>query len=171
LINTKDLKSKLEELGVEFVDKHDFSRLIEVNDLLEHGDGEFVPTLSSVKPIKEHVTEYLRDEEAIFIKNENGKMISIAFFLLKGKDLHIDGIVTLKNYRNNKYAQLLYKSLELIAEDMQAKRLTLTTWSENYAQLHILNKMGYECELREERLPGINTVFLSKKISCEDIQF
>lgn len=158
-------KTRLKELGVEIVDKLDFLQLQKTYFILEQCDQEFIPTLTSVKPIHEHMTEFLRDEEAIFISNDDGDIVSAAFYYFTEDNiLHIDGMVTLKEYRNKKYAQRLYAALEIIALESESRELTLTTWSTNFTQLHVLNKIGYTTKLGEERSPGIVTVYLKKVI-------
>jgi len=167
-INVMDMQNVKEILrhakNINYLEKFDFMRINELYELMILVDEEFHPSLSYYKPIHEHMSEYLKEQEAIYL-TEKGKMVSVVvFYLSDNKDLHVDGIITHPDYRNKGLSQQLYASIEILAAKSCCRRISLTTWSENKSQLHILSKRGFKHEIRGERSKGIHTIFLWKDI-------
>lgn len=150
---------------IETLNKHNFKRLMELNELLEMTDHEFCPPLSKKKPIHEHMTEYLEGQESKIIISDDDKMISAILYYYTSDHLHVDGLVTHPEWRNLGLGQLLYEKVELMAKEQGYKGVSLVTWSTNVAQLHILNKRGYQKRVQEgERCSGVSTVYLWKDV-------
>lgn len=166
-IRTKllEIEKVVEKLNdTQYLLKNDETMLGNLEQLMELSNDEFVPSLTSYKPISEHMAEYLELQEAIYISHDNEKMAAVAVFYLIDNSLHIDGIITHPSERNKGHAQKLYKVIDEIAKVNKVDKITLTTWSTNKPQLHILKKIGYSQVVCEERMKGVHTVKLHKAV-------
>jgi ribosomal protein S18 acetylase RimI-like enzyme len=85
-----------------------------------------------------------------------------------GSSNYATTICVRNDLRGKGMAQKLYKYLEeSIPIHLKLQYLTIRTWSTNYDQIHIFNKLGFSkvSELRDHRGAGIHTVYYAKKVN------
>lgn len=145
------IESKLENS----INKQEYD---DVRYMCIEADYDFIPPLTSVMSIEKHMDEF--EEDKVILAKVLGRTVGFLEYQEHEDCLYIHGIIVLKEYRGEGIAEKLYKEIDKFGEDIKIK-----TWSTNHAQLHLLNKLGYEKmntpqEIRQE---GIETVWFYKQ--------
>ena len=162
-----------------------------VRKILFDADKEFYPPLSARNSTTQTVLSgdgNLSDTPVVpeeYFKTMSGQSIvlaiqdeTIAGFLSykPGYELEIDGkkiicsyvstIVVSPEFRGQGVTGKMYLKLFECSAD---KYVATRTWSKNTAHIHILDRLGFDLimTLKDDRGPGIDTVYYGKEISNE----
>ncbi|MGN0328343.1 MAG: GNAT family N-acetyltransferase [Lachnospira sp.] len=160
----------------------------EVYMILKECNEDFVPFLtkrsstfqqnwSCTEETEQGIDAYIEEIEKqnnVLLKR-NGKVIAFLSFRtpytcreLKqyNKICYLTTICILKEYRGQKIAPQIYGQAERYIKDNYPDHImALRTWSTNAAQLHMMEKLGFDCvaRLNNDRGEGIDTVYFVKK--------
>ena len=157
----------------------------EIYTLLENGDREFVPPLSSrssttqstMTPIESGngIRDYFNEmiKQPLLIAMEDGELMGFVSY----REDHVTDVIDVSTLPN------IYVSTLMVAESARGKGLTkrmytvlfdelypersvfTRTWSTNYAHIRILSAFGFDelLRLKDHRGAGIDTVYYVKK--------
>lgn len=164
-----------------------------IMEILEQCDREFVPPLSGRKSSvqknlsggKENAgsggcpTDYFHEimKQDFILCTEGGSVLGFMTFRRNyicseledfGTSLYITTACVRPGNRNAGLLGRMYDCMEKEAASvLQYKIIATRTWSSNGAHLHVLQKRGYHIvkTLKDDRGPGIDTVYLGKTLS------
>lgn len=164
-------------------------------EILCECDGEFFPPLSAresssqknllvngqgktgAKP-ETYYREMIQQNFILAYETSDGETEVVGFMTFKkqyicealakfGESLYITTVCVRKEYRNRGVMKALYRHMETeIPKICKSSGISTRTWSLNKAQLHELEKRGYEriAVLKDDRGPGVDTVYFGKKL-------
>src|SRR5690606_9214491 len=93
--------------------------------------------------------------------------ITLPFIPEMGESNYLSTTCIKHKYRGTGLGTRLYEYVETqLPDDMKLPYITRRTWSTNYNQLHIYEKLGYElfCTIENHRGEGIHTLYYRKKL-------
>jgi ribosomal protein S18 acetylase RimI-like enzyme len=153
--------------------------------LLLETDHEFLPSLSSKRTrwgkektqedLLEIYLEQKKNENQFILAFDGDKVVAFLNFVPRyylgiagnySLSHYIDTISVSKDYRNKGIANALYDYIENdLPEEASCNFLTVSTWSTQETQKHILEKKGYELleVVEHARERDIHTLFYGKR--------
>lgn len=151
-----------------------------IRAFIELVDSEFYPPLSK-RPggIEERIEKSLAKPEANFIiaearqNPEKGSELERTAGLLSyerawegEKNAYISFVAVNPNFRNRKIASRLIKALEEKMHPEGMEQIYVCTWSTNQPARTLYEKQGFLTEriIKEDRGPGVDTLYLAKKL-------
>ena len=153
--------------------------------ILRETDKEFIPPLSARHDTLQRSFAGLRKMPsprnyfASILKQEfigvrvHGRVVGILSYIpeynvtINGNEhkcVYVSTVAVKQRYRGK---GLTYKLYENLLKRCRGKEVLTRTWSTNYAHLHVLEKLGFECvdRIKDDRGEGLDTVYFMRGAS------
>lgn len=133
----------------------------QIKKLLIINNREFIPPLSTrYKNGIDGYLDYVIDSSAILVKDIRGNVIGWLTYKVDEEELYIKSIMVAKKYRRHGIGTKLYNMIL----EVNNRKIRIKTWSTNYGQIHILEKLGFEVErvIKNDRGNNIDTIYYVK---------